>query len=553
MPQQPQLPPIGSVIGTPQQGGELPPVGGVVGGSAPTQPSSGLPGIAGTIGQGVVDLGVGAAKSVPETLLHIIQLITNLSGQHQIDPTIQRGLEAVTPEGTMQGIGSAAGQVAQSVLPAGTVTRGADLVEAGVRGLPMLSGLPAKAQAVIGGLARAATEGAGTAAVSAAQGNSPVVGGIAGASLSALQPAVRGGAAILDRKAEDQMVRAMGREAGAGPLGKNDLAIARKRAPELLDRNFFGLTQEGAAAKAGTAYDAASNALDDALSKVRPNTGVNVNTPLQDIQSMMNALKVAAPNGSTLVPEASQAEFALLGRLKDELQTIGGLNARAQFPELRKLRMAWDKLGKWQKQGTALENIQAETYRSAANTVRAAMSQNNPAVAAANREFSFWSDVSDLLDKATMRPSNGPGMVSRGVGAAGGAALGSMFGGAEGAAAGSLLGNYAVALTKTNGWRYLSANAKNDLATALASGVPDKIRMALSAAVAQIPQQFQFEAKNAVGQSPISLSDTSRQDAIQTLIKQTMFDLDHAQSPADKAALQSKLDVLQETARRGGK
>lgn len=469
------------------------------------EPSKGLPGMLGTVGQGVVDLGVGAVKSVPETLLHIIQLITNLSGQHQIDPKIQAGLDAVKPDGIMQGVGDVVGQVAQSVLPAGAVTRGARAVEGAVSAAPMLSKLPQAVRAGLGAAGRIGTEAIGTAATSAALGGDPMTGGVVGGALSALNPAVPRVGQMIGSKAEDQMVRALGREGSAGPSGRSDLLTARERAPELLARNFGAMTQEGAGAKAGTMYDQATRALDDVLSKVNPKTGVDLSGPKQQLAALMNALRVKNPAGASFVPDANAAEFELLGLLNKELDSIGGAKSSAQFHELRRLRQAWDKLGKWDKMGTTAENLKAETYRSAANAVRAAMAQNNPAVAAANKEFSFWSDVSNLIDKSLERPSNGAGVISRGLGSAAGAAAGAMFGGAEGAAAGSLLGNYAVALTKTNGWRYLSANVKNDLANALASGVPDKVRMALSVAVSQIPKQFQFEAKNAVGESPITI------------------------------------------------
>lgn len=513
------------------------------------EPDRGLPGVLGTIGEGVTNLAVGAAKSIPETLLHLSQMITNLSGQHQVDPQIQAGLRRVAPNGTMQSIGRIGGQIAQSVLPAGAVSRGAQMAETGIRAIPVVSALPKAAQAVLGGAGRAAVEGAGSAVVSGALGGDPMTGGVAGAAMSAAQPLVKAGSRMLAGKAEDTMVRALGREAGAGPLGKNDLLTARKRAPELLERRFGALTQEGAAVKASDALDAAGASLDKALKGISPNRGVNLNVALRDIQSSMNALKLKAPNGSTFVPEASQTEFELLGRLKSELETLGGTIGSAQFHELRKLRQAWDSLGKWNRQGTLVENVQAETYRAAANAVRTAMARNNPAVAAANKEFAFWSDIADLTEKATLRPSNGPGMVSRGIGMAGGAAAGSLIGGPEGAAVGSLLGNYAVALTKTNGWRYVSANAKNQLATALASGIPSRVRLALSAAVAQVPQQFRPEAKAATGDLSTGMTITAQPqnaDAIRSLIQQTMADLDRAQSESDRAALLSRLAALQQ-------
>lgn len=410
----------------------------------------------------VAEGALGAAKSVGRALLGLAELINRMSPQ-QVDLSPIRAV--FEPEGTAQHVGAAIGDVASAIAPAGAITRGARLA-AGL--------VPQAARAGV----RAGVEGLGAATVAAAQGNDPRIAGAFGAAGPVVGAALRPVAA----GAEDAMVKALGPAGRSGPSARADLLTARRHAPELLNRGFRASSQEVAADKAATALQNASRRLDQAWAAVPADRAVPTTNLVNLIERSKKRLIVETQSGG-IIPAASQTEHALLSRIQDEIRSLGDT---ASPQQLRKLRQAYDSAVNYGQHVTATDAVNSRVYAKAADLIRAQIGRHAPEVAAANREFKFWKDISGILAKSIERP-DGPTGLGRQIGSTtAGALAGGAVGNLGGAALGAVVVQRLARAMGTPGWRYVSANARRALATALDSGKPEAISTALGPVMAQI-------------------------------------------------------------------
>lgn len=294
----------------------------------------------------------------------------------------------------------------------------------------------------------------------------PKLSSMAAEGLAGAQNLIKSG---LESGAEDSMVKALGPQGGRGPITRDLLLKAKDRAPALLERQFGAATQAGAAAKAETALDASRAVLDDALKSVPPNRRLPVSGLVQKLQDSKQRFTVPGAGGTQVVSEGSQPMADLVDAFSTNLKRAADPQGTVAFDDLRKIRKNWDDLGKWDKAGTTEQNAKASEFRAAANMLRKDLANDQPSVAAANKEFSFWSDVNSILDRTLERPSQTPS-----IGVPGIAQL--------------------YQLVRSPGMRYLSANTKQYLASALSTGDPKVVAKFLTPAVLAQIQAAQAQA-----------------------------------------------------------
>jgi hypothetical protein len=256
----------------------------------------------------------------------------------------------------------------------------------------------------------------------------------AGAVTARIAPKIRA-------SAETSMVKALGRPGSAGPATEAALRTAKEVAPRLTREGFGAMSATGAAEKAATALEKANVVLDQALAQVPPNRALASGPIRNTLDRLKEQYFVQGTRGKVPISGA-EGEIAQIEAMQKTLEGAGDF---IPFEEMRNLRQKWDRLGKWQAANTTSQNVTAELYRSAANMLRKSIARDQPQVAAANKDFSFWSDVAEITEKSALRPGQ-----SNAIGTMGWAQI--------------LHG------LRSNAARYASAGAKHKLASLLEAG-----------------------------------------------------------------------------------
>jgi hypothetical protein len=141
--------------------------------------------------------------------------------------------------------------------------------------------------------------------------------------------------------------------------------------------------------------------------------------------------------------------------------------------KMRKLRQYFDEVTK-EAGGFEGKNLSdksvAAAHKMAADGIREELAKFYPDIAKINKEFSFWKDLSQVVDDTIVRKTgHGPGLgatVMKGAAAAGGMASGGVGGAVVGA---QTMGTLQRAMNST-AWRTVSAVQKDRLANAIAKG-----------------------------------------------------------------------------------
>lgn len=405
----------------------------------------------------VEHLSRGALKATGRTAVNLATAAAWLMGiKDATDPTTQLIKQAIgKPQGTMENIGALAADAATALVPAGAISEAAQGAKALAGGAGML-----------GTGAKALVNAAGSGGIAALQDQSPVIGAIAGGAGSLASDAAGAVANKLKQSATGSMIAAMGPAGrGTGPAGSADLAMAKKVAPGLLERNFSALSHEGALAKVGTAIQAADDHIDDVMARIPEGTKV----PTQPIINVLQAAKKAGQVGGVPVG-TGMVSNDVLDTVIDQLKQQGPMMSPDDAVKFRQLI---GPLGKWSALQTPAENTKAEAYQTAYNGIRGAIEHLDSDIAGANKEMSFWLNVQKVLQKASQRPQAPSSGTS-------GAVLGAIAEGAKGASTGSVLsaafvGRQLQRLARSPGWRFVSANVKDDLAKFIQAGDFSKI------------------------------------------------------------------------------
>jgi len=259
------------------------------------------------------------------------------------------------------------------------------------------------------------------------------------------------------------------------PTTKKTKLQAKKIVPELLERKekagiFTGLKKieekavEGLRG-AGELIDAEIEMMDKVKKlEVKP-----------IINSLRKFAKEAIIEGTDVVAEPTK-----VAATENIAKVITDLGKEASVKSLRSLRQIWDdtikKAGKGFGRSDA-DNFLLGAKKEATNSIREVLALENPTLDLLNKEYSFWSNVSEVISETLLRKSSQIGKKGRIAQVLGGV-LGSTLGPKE-AAIGALVGRKLEQAFGSAAWKTRSAIWKNELAKHLVDGSVDKVFLML--------------------------------------------------------------------------
>lgn len=302
--------------------------------------------------------------------------------------------------------------------------------------------------------------------------------GIVGAMAAGTDEAKAGAAAAVDKTG--QAVSAVG-DAASGALkdsAANDFMkimnpttkptkfVAQKVAPELADRGVVAATQAKLFSKVIEAKQTAGQALDSAWSKIPDGTTLPTAPILDAIDRAKSKFVV---DNVDVLPAAT----GKIDELKGIIQQFGD---DVSPQSLRQTRQIFDEIVD-RSAGYAGKDL-AETSRvfaqkQVANAIRRSIGDAYPDIKKLNAEFSFWSNVEDVLGAKELRDV-GKSLTLRDLMAGStGATLGGMkFGGLVGGPIGAAVGPLVLRFAQSTAWRTTSAAVKTKIANLISAGEP---------------------------------------------------------------------------------
>jgi hypothetical protein len=266
---------------------------------------------------------------------------------------------------------------------------------------------------------------------------------------------------VLRTSAEKSMTEAL------APTTQANKARAAKIVPGMLEKRVTAFTQEGLQSKAAAQAETFGQRIEDAWDAIPDGTyRTNIKPIFDDLQKRKMDYTV---NG-VVVDEAGYKSFENIQR---KLLQVADIDVSPK--SIREFRQILDK-------GTARngnfsftdkDSALAEARKAAANAMRRELGSDLPGIDKINKEFTFWSNIEEVISDTIKRKKPQTGLVEP-VAQAVGMATGS--GVVQAVLKGLALRNF-VKLTRSTGWKTVSAVMKNDLANLLARG--DSFRAAI--------------------------------------------------------------------------
>jgi hypothetical protein len=267
---------------------------------------------------------------------------------------------------------------------------------------------------------RAALEGAGATAVSAAHGDEhPLLTGAVGAAGGAASEGLETAAPWIQEHATKLYSRALNPTTGANKV------LTQKVVPELIDQGEWG-TLKTLVNKSEDVKGSVGPAIDATLT-ARGATPVNAQSVINDLEDFKNGFK--SSNGTVLNPSAVDAADTLQRQIVDM-----GSGGAVTTADLVKARRIWDNVAARAGAYTGADVAQgsmADAMTEGASSIRKTLAADNPDLAALNQQYSFWSNVGRVADATLKRragqlggiPGNGVAEMAGAIadGAAGGA------------------------------------------------------------------------------------------------------------------------------------
>lgn len=416
------------------------------------------------VGQGLVDVNVGALKGVSNTIFGLGKAVHDYTPIGRVSDAIQPGAfdqrpPDIVPTNAAQKVGYLGEQAGEFFLPTGAA----------------------------GKLGKAA-EAVKSGALTLAQTGSPVTAGIS-AGLSAVVPGLGAArqaiAGNLETSAEKNVSQAL------GASKERFKAIAERLTPEILKRGLYG-SREALQAKAAATLETVGDQLDTALQQFGQQQ-VGTAPIMTALETAKDAFRTT--NAAGTIVEFEPRAIRQLGGLQ---KVIADLGPDATVEQLVAVRRAWDKVvsqagGFAQRAGGAIgvplkDQSEAWAKREATGAIRKVLDTEVPDLAAINKEWSFWKNLDDVLTQTLQRTQpQGPGLLRQGAEFAG-QVVGGAAGGTTGGPAGAIGGAFAVgklakmaqSVFTSPRWRLASAQMKNTLAEALVNGKPSAVADALA-------------------------------------------------------------------------
>lgn len=422
-----------------------------------------------------VDLAVGAAKGVGNTLFGMGKIVHDYTPVGRISDAIQPGAfeqrpDYATPANTTQRVGYTGEQVGEFFIPMSALSKAGK----------------------VGQVAK-------SVAMTQAQTDSPIASGVSGA-LTAVIPG--GGAAARASSA----MRESANKTVAQALGATKewaKAEATELAPQMLKRGVGG-SRTVMLEEAKTAAKAVGQQLDDAYKSAAAAGEVVQGQVIRGaLQLTQDALKVKNAKGALTIIPGTERVIAKLGQLDDFVKTLGPnipVDRAAQVK--RVMDKIVDKAGLFGQKATAsaTDSADAWAFREASGAFRELLNRN-PTIAALNGEAAFWTGLKGVLKETQKRTqAQSAGITAAGMGGSG-AIIGAMTGDtasekALNAVLGGLAGRQMIKVLQSPAFRtQAAAPFKNLLADALASGSTGKALDAMKKILESAPAQVTAAAQ----------------------------------------------------------
>jgi hypothetical protein len=270
--------------------------------------------------------------------------------------------------------------------------------------------------------------------------------------LSGVDDVTKAAAKPIRESAEASVARVL------NPTTNATKATTQKIAGELVDRplkDTLAITRKGMEAKAGAAAQVAGEAIQGAGQLPGKSKTKDLITYLQQQKDeFMAGGKVVNREGVGSIDEVTDLVAQYGKEVDDEV--------------LRDIRKIFDDefyQGKKNIAKSAAETSTLNFKKKAADEIRRILGDKYPDVAALNKEYTFWSNLEDVLGKTVARKTGQKGAI-KAVATIGGAAAGQ---GVAGSLAGALAFRTVASMIDSPAWGFVSAKVKNRLAEALAS------------------------------------------------------------------------------------
>lgn len=444
---------------------------------APTAPAApkGSDATPGMFGQ-AVDVIRGAGSGLIHTGVGAYELARKIPGVGAVLPETSEFWKgaAEAPDSVGGTIGRFGEQAAEMMIPMSKVSTAA-------QALPAAGRIAAEAAAA-GGIAGVQSGGDPTTMATAA-GTQGVLGA-AGEALTRTG-AAKAASEMLKDSAAGQYAQALLR--GGGTKG-NKLRTEDKLVPELIDRGVKAWTLKGLGNKAQAQIQTYGQAIDDAWRALPDGAAVPADDIMSKLTSIAEETHMIRNAAGELVPMGPQGAtgVANINALKKTIADVsdqikiwdvenGVEKTMNVIPsgKLRQLRQYFDKVsadaGRFEGRNLADQST-AAAHSAAADGIREELAKAYPDIAKINKEYSFWKDLSKVVDDTIVRKTgHGPGLgatVMKGAAAAGGMASGGVPAAVVGAQTMGMLQRAA----NSTAWRTVSAVQKDKLANAIARG-----------------------------------------------------------------------------------
>jgi hypothetical protein len=302
---------------------------------------------------------------------------------------------------------------------------------------------------------------AGAAAPPVGRGENPTVPAAIGAATAGVGEAVPAIADALKGSA------AKNYEDVLNPTKQGTKFQTQKIMPQLLEERPIAASRQGLQTKAEGMADQYGQQIEQ---KVNSLTGsMNAKPIIDGLDNLRNKFMV---NGVNLRPEVSTAIDTAQDQMRQMAQ--GG---QLPYQDAVKARRILDQAvadskgwGGYNISDASLTNVRKEF----SNSLRSEISKANPDLAALNSKFSFWKNLSDVMEATNARKTGQVGAFSKlqtVIAAGAGVASGGLSAGVEAGAAMKVLNS----TINSTGWNTVSAATKSAVSDALATGKFNKV------------------------------------------------------------------------------
>lgn len=268
------------------------------------------------------------------------------------------------------------------------------------------------------------------------------------------------------------------------PTKEKTKTLAKKVAPEMIDRGIKFKTGEELAERASMEVEQAGKALSDFWEKIPENTKIKMSPVLSKLDELAKKYIV---DDEVIKPEAVDA----INKMRTTLSKLG---EDVSAGSARKLRQILDEAKDFTK--TNIDAVREKAERQAANVLREELAKDLPDLKKLNAEFNFWSDVKLIAEETSRRKAGQTkglyralaGLTGFGIGARGeGEGLSERV--VEGFVF-AAIGAKGVEFLKSPQYLTVSAKLRTQLADALARGELEKIGLIVSKMMAGTKNLF---------------------------------------------------------------